>query len=176
MALTKRGHCVVAEAQASLSAIWFGVSAPMSFAEGGPVSIRRRSAYALVIAGSLALAGGLSATLFLGSSKPANQKTYVATAFSTAQEVRLERGLTARAIAEQAEVLAPVVRREFVGIGKPLLPAGSKVRFELSTFDERSSRTATVDAVVTGPKAGRWQVLLVSESSRWFVIGTRRLP
>jgi hypothetical protein len=144
------------------------------------VASRRRTAYALITVGGLALAAGLIASFLTGSSRSAGQnstaqKSVAAVAFTGAQQIRLERGLTARAPWGEAGALAPVLRAEFIGRRKPLLPTGSDIRFEPATFDARSSRTATVEAIVTGSEPGLWQILLVSEGSKWFVIGTRRL-
>src|ERR1019366_4913555 len=115
----------------------------------------------------LLLAAGLTAGLLTacGSSKSPSHTNPAAVKFAPAQQVRLERRLTAPGIAAQASVVAGEVRNEFVRRGQSLLPAGSRMRIDSATFHAISSGTATVSAVITGPEPGHWQLLLVSESS-----------
>ena len=72
-------------------------------------------------------------------------------------------------------VIAPQVRAAFMQKGRPLLPARSRLVISKSSFRPVTSQTATVDAIVTGPSPGRWQLLLVRQDGQWLVIGTRRL-
>jgi hypothetical protein len=57
----------------------------------------------------------------------------------------------------------------------PWLPTGSRVSITGSTFRAVSAQMATVDAIVSGPDAGRWQLVLAHETGRWLLIGTRKL-
>jgi hypothetical protein len=89
--------------------------------------------------------------------------------------VRLEKGVTAHTVTSQANIVAPEVRSQFMSRGKPLLPAGSNLSINDATFHALSAQLATVNAVVRGPDAGHWQLVLVHESGQWLLIGTRRL-
>jgi hypothetical protein len=131
----------------------------------------KRFKLGLIAAGSLLAAAGAAVALLavLGSRQSS------AVAFSAAQQARLQRGLTAQGIPAQASVVAGEVRAQFISRGRPLLPTGSRVRIQPVTFDSRSAKTATVDAVVTGLQAGHWQLLLIKESGNWLLIGTREL-
>jgi hypothetical protein len=71
--------------------------------------------------------------------------------------------------------MAPQVRAAFMQKARPLLPAGSRLVISKSSFRQVTTQTATVDAAVTGPMPGRWQLLLVRQDSQWLLIGTRRL-
>ena len=72
-------------------------------------------------------------------------------------------------------MVALQVRAAFVQKGRLLLPAGSRLVIRRSTFRQVTSETAVVDAVVTGPSPGRWELLLVRQEGQWLLIGTRRL-
>ena len=88
----------------------------------------------------------------------------------------MERGLTAPTIAGQAGLVAAEVRAQFVGRGKALLAGGSRVRISPATFHVVSAQIATLDATVSGPAPGRWQLVLVREGGQWLLIDSKRLP
>lgn len=138
---------------------------------------RRRTVFSLVAAAGLVVAAGVAgAVLTLGSGHESGQTNASAVKFSSVQQVRLENGLTAPGIAAQSKVVAAEIRAQFLSRGQPLLPSGSHARVAPATFNLRSAKTATVDATVTGPEPGRWQLLLIREGGNWLLIGTRRLP
>jgi hypothetical protein len=165
-------------------AAWFGPALGSAAILGGParmgwaMALRKRFVFGLIAAACLLVAAGVVAALLTttGGHKSASQGNVPAAKFNSAQQVRLERGLTAPGIAAQSTVVAAEIRAQFVGRGRPLLPADSRVRIEPATFDATSAKTATVDAAVTGPDSGRWQLLLVSEGGNWLLLGTRKLP
>lgn len=143
----------------------------------GPMAVRKRSKYSLIAASCVLLAAGLTVgliTVSSGSRSPARGRASAAV-FSSAQLVRLERGLTAPTVDSQAAVVAPQIRTQFLDRGQPLLPAGSRVRISSATFRFARAGLATVNAVITGPEAGRWQLILIRNQGHWLIIGTRRL-
>jgi hypothetical protein len=127
----------------------------------------------IVAAVGLVLLAGLGVGLAVGlrGSSPTN----AATVFTVPQQQRLEKGITAPTVTSQANIVAVEVRHAFETRGKPLVPAGSHVTINQTTFRELSAQLATVDAVVSGPAPGRWQLVLVHESGRWLLVGTRKL-
>jgi hypothetical protein len=56
-----------------------------------------------------------------------------------------------------------------------ILPRGSTVTVEGSTFHQDEPGVGTVEAQVTGPLAGRYVLVLVWESDTWRVLTTQRL-
>jgi hypothetical protein len=126
------------------------------------------------IVGVLALVG-LGVGLAIGLSRSMASPGSVSTGLSAVQKERLEKGIIAPTIASQASVVASDVRGQFVSRGKPLLPPRSHLSIKDATFHALSAQVATVDAAVTGPKPGHWQLVLVRESGKWLLIGTRRL-
>jgi hypothetical protein len=128
----------------------------------------------VAIFGVLALTGlGIALAAALGGS---SSGTAVATAALTPpQQVRLEKGITAPTVASQSNVIATELRSQFDTRGKPLLPTGSHVSINDATFHTLSAQLATVDAVVSGPDPGRWQLVLVREAGRWQLLSTRKL-
>lgn len=95
----------------------------------------------------------------------------------TVQQVRvLAQGITAPTVTSEAAIIATDVRAQFIKNGRILLPAGSSLRIDAASFRQTNAETATVTAIVSGPAAGRWQLMLVRESGQWLLIGTRRLP
>jgi len=122
------------------------------------------------------LLAGVGVGLAVGLSGPSTTTTARATTvFTGPQQQRLEKGITAPTVTSQASVVAVEVRHAFEARGKPLLPAGSHVSINQTTFHELSAQLATVDAVVSGPAPGRWQFVLVRESGQWLLVGTRKL-
>lgn len=122
------------------------------------------------------LLAGVGVVLAIGLRGPTATTTAKAeTTFTGPQQQRLEEGLTARTVAAQASVVAVEVRHAFEARGKPLLPAGSHVSISQATFHELSAQLATVDATVSGPHPGHWQLVLVREAGRWLLVGTRKL-
>jgi len=122
------------------------------------------------------LLAGVGLGLAVGLSGPSTTTTARATTvFAGPQQQRLEKGITAPTVTSQASVVAVEVRHAFEARGKPLLPAGSHVSINQTTFHELSAQLATVDAVVSGPAPGRWQFVLVRESGQWLLVGTRKL-
>ena len=91
------------------------------------------------------------------------------------QQVRLEKGITSPTVVSQSNVIATELRSQFDSRGKPLLPAGSHVSINDATFHALSAQLATVDAVVSGPDPGRWQLVLVREAGRWLLLSTRKV-
>jgi len=142
------------------------------------MTIAKSWLYGGIAAGALVLAAaGLAVGLAAGSSHSKSPSTgqASATALTSAQQARLEHGLTAAAVSAQAAVVAPNVRSQFVARGRLLLPAGTRVRIEPGTFKVTRSGIAVVAADTTGPEAGRWELLLVRDGPNWSLIGTRRL-
>lgn len=111
----------------------------------------------------------------LASCSSRAQPRYSSSALGPAQQVRLERGIAAGSVRVESAVIAPQVRAAFMRQGRLLLPAGSHLVIKRPTFRQLTSETAVVDAVVTGPSPGRWQLLLFRYSRQWLLIGTRRL-
>lgn len=122
------------------------------------------------------LAGGLAGALIVGHGGTPSSTAPVGASHVEPQWSSLERGLTAPRIATEADTLAMELRARFVRLGKPLLPAGSRLRINPATFHSLSPRLGTVDAVVTGAEPGRWQLTLIRESGHWLVLGTKKLP
>jgi len=137
------------------------------------MTLRKRSVYWLGAAGLLLAVG--AAIVLLTVNKSQQSATASSVKLSSAQQSRLERGLTAPSVAGELTVVAAEVRAPFMSRGQRLLPAGSRVRIEPATFKAGTVKTATVDAVLTGPHPARWQLLLINESGNWLLIGTRRL-
>ena len=127
------------------------------------------------ILGVVILAGvGVALAVGLRGST-ATTRARAETTFTGRQQQRLENGITARTIAAQASVVAVEVRHAFEARGKPLLPVGSHVSVNQATFHELSAQLATVDAAVSGPHPGHWQLVLVREAGQWLLVGTRKL-
>ena len=126
------------------------------------------------IVGVLVLAG-LGAGLAFGLRGSTTSPAAASAGLSSSQRVRLEKGITAPTIAAQAGVVAGEVRKQFEGRGKGLLPPGSRLSIQPTTFHALSSQLATVDAAVTGPSASRWQLVLVREAGQWQLLGSRKL-
>jgi hypothetical protein len=149
-----------------------GLPRGASAEESGSVIRHRKLIIAVV--GMLALAGlGIGLAVGLSGAPPSAS---AAVTFTTPQQVRLEQGITAPTVTAQANIVATEVRSQFEDRGKPLLTAGSRLSITASTFHAISAQIATVDAIVSGPHAGRWQLVLVHETGRWLLIGTRKLP
>jgi hypothetical protein len=138
------------------------------------MALRKRLKFGLAAVAGLLVAAGVAVVLLTVTGT--HQGSASAVGFSSAEQARLQRGLTAPSIAAQSRVVAAEIRAQFIGRGRLLLPAGSRVHIEPATFDARSVKTATVDAIITGPKPGHWQLLLINESGNWQLIGTKRLP
>lgn len=113
--------------------------------------------------------------LLLASCSSRTQPRYSSSTLGPAQQARLERGLAAGLVRVESAVIAPQVRAAFMRKGRLLLPAGSHLVIKRPTFRQLTSETAVVDAVVTGPSPGRWQLMLFRHSGQWLLIGTRRL-
>ena len=73
-------------------------------------------------------------------------------------------------------MVAPQVRAQFVSRGRTLLPAGSRLRIDAKSFRATRAGTATADAVISGPDAGRWQLLLIRQGGQWLLLDSRKLP
>jgi hypothetical protein len=126
------------------------------------------------IAGVVVLAG-VAAGLAVGLSEPAGSPAAAPVRLAPSQQEHLEKAITAPAVTSQAGAVAQEVRGQFLKQGQPLLPPGSRLSISGATFHVVSARMATVNATVTGPQAGRWQLVLVREAGRWLLIGTKRL-
>jgi hypothetical protein len=139
----------------------------------------RRGA-AIAVAGILA-AAGLAAWAVAGLSGSSSGRGSAAAgpakpgAFTSVQEKRLEQGITAPGIAAEAAVVAPQVRAQFVSRGRALLPAGSRLSIDAKSFHATRTDTATADATVSGPDAGRWQLLLIRQGGQWLLLDSRKL-
>ena len=131
----------------------------------------RRRAVVIAVAGVLAAA--VVAGLILAVMGAKNEPLAVLT---PGQAAHLERGLSAPEVSEQAAVVAAELRPQLADGGVPLLPPGSRVRVSDRTFHATSAGTGVVQAVVSGPKRGRWQLLLTKENGQWLLIGTREMP
>lgn len=139
------------------------------------MAVRKRMVFG-VAAGALAAAGVVVAVVAIGGGGPGGRVNAAAIGFGPAQVSRLERGLTAPALGRQAVVVAPQIRAQFVRRGQSLLPPGSGVRVEPATFHLTRAGFAVVQAVLNGPEAGRWQLILIRSRGDWLLIGTRRIP
>ena len=138
-----------------------------------------------VIIGVLVFAGlGIGLAVGLGSGSPAGTGTStaassgsasVAASFTAAHRDRLEQGITAPSVTTQAGVVAAEVRGQFEELGKPLLPPGSRLSIDATSFRAVSAQFATVTASVTGPQPGAWQLVLIREDGQWLLLGTRKL-
>lgn len=67
-------------------------------------------------------------------------------------------------ISEQTEISA-----------SPLLPSGSTVAIDISTFNTAAFGLASVEATVVGSSPGRWLLYIVKEQGEWKLLGTKRL-
>ncbi len=122
----------------------------------------------------LALAGaGTGLAISLGGS--ASSPTASPAVLPTAQQGRIEKGITARSLTAQAGVVAKEVRHQFIEHGRSLLPPGSRLSIRGASFHAVSPYMATVKATVAGPQAGLYQLVLIREAGRWLLIGTRKL-
>lgn len=138
---------------------------------------RKRVTFWFVVAGVLVAAGVAVAVLAIPSGHESRAQGNAAVVkFGSSQVSRLERAFTAHAIGSQAAVVAPQIRGQFLRRGQSLLPAGSHVRIDAATFRLTRTGFAAVNAVITGPEAGRWQLILIGSRGNWLLIGTRRLP
>jgi hypothetical protein len=137
----------------------------------------RRWKLSLVVAGVLALAAvGIGLGLAAGhNGAPSAVGATAARTFTLPQQKRLEQGIAASSITSQARVVAVELRSQFEGRGKPLLPPGSRIAINTVTFHELSPQLATVDATVSGPARGHWQLVLVREAGQWLLLSTTRL-
>jgi hypothetical protein len=126
------------------------------------------------IAGVLALVG-LATGLAIGLSGSTAKRAASPTGLSISQQLRLEKGITAPTVTAQADVVATDVRSQFEGRDKPLLPPGSRLSIDSATFHSFSPQLATVNAVVSGPSVGHWQLVLVREAGEWLLLGSRKL-
>jgi hypothetical protein len=134
----------------------------------------RRRRLIIGIVGVVVLAG-VATGLAVRLSGPTGSPAAVSGRLTTPQQERLEKGITAPTVTAQAGVLAKEVRSQFVNQDQPLLAPGSRLSISSPTFHALSSQMATVNATVTGPQAGRWQLVLVREAGQWLLIGTRKL-
>jgi len=132
--------------------------------------VSRRRAVVIAVAGVLA---AVVAGLIVAVTGVKNEPLAVLT---PGQAAHLARGLSAPAMSEQAAVVAAELRPQLADGGGPLLPPGSRVRVSDRTFHATSAGTGVVQAVVSGPKPGRWQLLLTKENGQWLLIGTREMP
>lgn len=129
----------------------------------------------VAIVGTLVLTG-LGAGLAVGlNGAPADTVAAAAAAFPTPQQIHLEQALTASTVTKQAAVVAIEVRSQFEHRGESLLPAGSRMSIDGTTFHSLSTQLATVDATVSGPRPGRWRLVLIREAGQWLLLGTRKL-
>jgi hypothetical protein len=94
------------------------------------MALRKRFKFGLIAVGGLLAVAGLAVALLVatGGHQSASRGTVPANRFSSAQQARLELGLTAPDIAAQSKVVAAEVRAQFVGRGRPLLPSGVLAR------------------------------------------------
>lgn len=141
-----------------------------------------------VIIGVLALGGlGIGLAVGWGSRPPtatgassataaSSGAAVVAAPFPAAQQDRLEQGIDAPTVTAQAGIVAAEIRGQFEKLGKPLLPPGSRLSIDAATFHAASAQFATVNAAVTGPQPGSWQLVLIREDGQWLLLGTRKLP
>lgn len=129
------------------------------------------------VVGVLVLAGlGIGLAVGLSGPSPSHATTAAAAPQLTQpQQVRLEQGITAPTVTAEASVVAVEVRSQFERQGKPLLPAGSHLSIDATTFHALSAQLADVDATVTGSSPGRWRFVLVHENGQWLLFGTRKL-
>ena len=141
------------------------------------MAVRRTRIFGLIAAAVVLVAGGTAVGLLATSGNPrsAARTSALVSKLGSAQQARLERGLVAPNITADAAVLADEIRPQFLAKGQRLLPAGSRVRIDPATFKASSPQTAMVNASITGPQPGRWQLLLTKESGKWLLIGTREL-
>ena len=99
----------------------------------------------IAVVGVLVLAGlGIGLAVGLSGPSPSHATTAAAAPQLTQpQQVRLEQGITAPTVTAEASVVAVEVRSEFEQQGKPLLPAGSHLSIDATTFHALSAQLAT---------------------------------
>jgi len=141
--------------------------------------MKRHWKLTVAVVGVLVLAGvGIGLAVGLSGPSPSHAAAAAAAAavqLTKPQQARLEQGITAPAVTAEASVVAVEVRSQFEQRGRPLLPAGSHVSVDDATFHALSAQLADVDASVTGPSPGRWQLVLVRENGQWLLFGTKKL-
>ncbi|MCA1674273.1 MAG: hypothetical protein LC799_19480 [Actinobacteria bacterium] len=109
------------------------------------------------------------------SSAPVTATTVAGPALSKPEADALSAAVTSADPAARATALAAEVAREPSAAGKPLLPEGSTLAIDASTFQVNPNGLAAVEASVSGPAAGRWRLILVKESGAWKLLATEPL-
>jgi hypothetical protein len=86
----------------------------------------------------------------------------------------LEAGLASIDPAVEAKALTAALRTKSNLAAEPLLPAGSRVTIDAGKAT-RYGDVARVPATVTGPRPGRFMLLLIRAGGSWLLYGTEQL-
>ncbi|MPZ85654.1 MAG: hypothetical protein GEV28_36855 [Actinophytocola sp.] len=133
---------------------------------------RRRLVLVLVLGGVLATAAiVVLAVLGTGGEDTAGGPVSSTPALTVAEARVIESTLASTDPADVATVLSDAVGPAYLRDPQPLLPNGSALRIDITEFRETSPGLATVAATLTGPRPGRWLLLLTYEDG-WLVYGT----
>jgi hypothetical protein len=132
-------------------------------------ALRARTAVGIVLA--LTLVSCCSASHH-GATSSTSQTPQVAT-LPAAQVRALETALVSNRLAAVESVLATAVRSPYSAKPWAMLPPGSRLSVDGSHLVVTGS-LASLPATVTGPKPGKWLLLLVREQGVWRVYGTRK--
>jgi hypothetical protein len=128
-----------------------------------------RAALVGIGAALLLLAVGAFALMQIGGSE--TREGGVALSLPDPDRVRLERSLSSQDSKQFTAALDPAVRAA-PGVTQAMLPAGSEVIIDSSSFTADPFGLATVDARVTGPRPGAWRLLLRHADGNWLLLST----
>ncbi|MDQ3641551.1 MAG: hypothetical protein M3450_08845 [Actinomycetota bacterium] len=106
------------------------------------------------------------------SSAPVTATTVAGPALSKPEADALSAAVTSADPAARATALAADVAREPSAAGRSLLPEGSTLAIDASTFQVTRDGLAAVEASVSGSSPGRWRLILVNESGAWKLLAT----
>jgi hypothetical protein len=135
------------------------------------VSKRRVHRAALIGVGAallLVVVGAFALMRIGGSETPEGG---AALSLSEPDRVGLERSLTSQDSEQFTAALDPEVRT-VPGATQAMLPAGSEMIIDASSFTADPFGLATVDARVTGPQPGAWRLLLRYADGSWRLLST----
>ncbi|MGI5191219.1 hypothetical protein ACQEVI_23985 [Promicromonospora sp. CA-289599] len=143
----------------------------------------RRKRRSTVIVVALVLLAGVSTAVWLlarganaDAGTSADSSPPAGTALSADDRAMLEASL----VSEDSQVVAAVLAAGFDDAyladgGGPLLPPGSTISIDPSTF-AHGAELASVDAELTGPEPGSWQLTLAYQDDAWLVVNAVPAP